>query len=51
MAILIFALIVLLIAGLAIYAVDLVPLGGNIGNFVKLLIIVIAIVVLASRVM
>lgn len=50
MELLIFALLVILIAGLAIYAVDLLPLDSRFQNFAKLLIIVVAIVALASRV-
>lgn len=50
MALLIFALIVLIIAALLVYAVDLVPLTAPFNNLMKLLVILIAVVVIASRV-
>jgi hypothetical protein len=52
MDILIFALILILIVGLAIYAIDLLPgVDSRLANLLKLLVIVIAVVVLASRVL
>jgi membrane protein YdbS with pleckstrin-like domain len=49
MSILIFALILILIVGLAIYAVDLVPMDPRLRIAAKLLIVVIAILLLCDR--
>jgi hypothetical protein len=50
MSILIFALIVLLILAMAIYAVDLAPIGdGRVKGFAKIILVVIAILVIVQR--
>lgn len=49
MVILIFALILILIVGLVIYAIDLVPMDGRLNMAAKLIIIVIAILLLCQR--
>ena len=49
MSLLILVLIVLLVAGLAIYAVDLVFPAVPFNNLIKLLIVVIAIFVILTR--
>lgn len=49
MAVLILALILIVIVGLAIYAVDLAPIDHRLRTAAKLLIIVIAILVLCDR--
>jgi hypothetical protein len=49
MSILIFALILILIVGLAIYLVDLFPIDGRLGLIAKAIIILIAIILLCNR--
>lgn len=49
MAILIFALVLILIVALAIYAVGLVPMDYRLRTAAKVLIVVIAILLLCSR--
>lgn len=49
MSLLILALIVLIVAGLLVYAVDLVPIAPPMNGFVKLIIILIAVLVILSR--
>ena len=49
MSLLILALIVLIVAGLLVYAVDLVPIPAPMNGFVKLIIILIAVLVILSR--
>lgn len=49
MAMLIFALIVLIIAGLCIYGIDLVPFDPRLKIAAKILVIVIAILALVDR--
>jgi hypothetical protein len=49
MSIFVFALILLLVAGLVIYAIDLVPLDGRLRNLAKVIIIIIAILLLCQR--
>lgn len=49
MSILILCIIVLIIAGLFIYAVDLVPIPAPMNGFVKLLIIILAILVIVEK--
>lgn len=49
MDILIFAIVLLVIVALAIYAVDLIPADGRLRIAIKLLIIVAAIIALCSK--
>lgn len=49
MSLLVFALILILIVALAIYAIDLVPLGSPFNMILKLFVIVIVIVLLCQR--
>lgn len=49
MAILVFALILLLIIGLCIYAIDLLPMDPRLRVAAKILLIVIAIILLLNR--
>jgi hypothetical protein len=49
MAILIFALILILIVGLAIYLVDLLPMDSRLALAAKAIIILIAILLLCNR--
>jgi hypothetical protein len=49
MSILILALIVLIVAALLIYAVDLVPIAAPFNGLIKLLIILIAVLVILLR--
>jgi hypothetical protein len=49
MTILIFALVLILILALAIYAVDLVPMDARLKTAVKIILIVIAILLLCQR--
>lgn len=49
MALLVFALILILIVALAIYAIDLVLLGGPFNMVAKLIVIIIAILLLCQR--
>jgi hypothetical protein len=49
MSLLIFALILILILALAIYAIDLLPLVSPFNQLLKVLVILIAIVLLCQR--
>ena len=49
MAILVFALILVLIVGLAIYAIDLCPMDARLKIAAKIIVIVIAILMLVDR--
>ena len=49
MSIIIFAIIVLIVASLAIYACDLVPMTPPFNNLIKLLVILLAIVIICDR--
>ncbi len=49
MDILILALIVLIVAAILIYAVDLIGMGGRLAQIVKALIVVIAALVIITR--
>ena len=49
MSILIICLVILIVAALLIYAVDLVPIAPPINGFVKLLIILIAVLVILNK--
>lgn len=49
MNVLIFAIVLVLIVGLCIYALDLVPLDPRFKVAAKILVVVIAILLLASR--
>jgi hypothetical protein len=49
MSLLVFALILILIVALAIYAIDLIPLGSPFNMFAKLVVILIAIILLCER--
>ena len=49
MALLVFALIVLIVAGLCIYGIDLLPLDPRLSTAAKLLVVIIAILLLAER--
>lgn len=49
MALLVFALILILILGLCLYLVDIVPLDPRLRIAAKIIIIIIAIIALASR--
>lgn len=49
MSIIIFAIIVLILVALLCYAVTLLPLQPPFGNIIQALLIVLAVVVIASR--
>lgn len=49
MGILIFALIVLIVAALLVYAVDMLPLGSPFNNLVKVLVLIIAALLILNR--
>jgi hypothetical protein len=49
MTLLVFALILILIVALAIYAIDLIPLTAPFNMFAKLIVTIIAIVLLCDR--
>ena len=49
MGLLIFAIIVIVVAFLLIYAVDMVPITPPFNNILRVLIIVIAALIIASR--
>jgi hypothetical protein len=49
MALFVFALILILIVALAIYAIDLIPLAAPFNMILKLIVILIAIVLLCDR--
>jgi hypothetical protein len=49
MSILIFALIVIVLLALLVWAVDMLPLGSPFNNIVKVLIIVIGVLVIAQK--
>jgi hypothetical protein len=49
MTLLVFALILILIVALAIYAIDLIPLVAPFNMILKLLVLVIAIVLLCEK--
>lgn len=49
MTVLVFAIIVLILAALLVWAVDLVPLQQPFNGLIKALIIVLAVVVIAQR--
>jgi hypothetical protein len=51
MSILIFALIVVIVLALLVWAVDMLPLGSPFNNIVKVLIIVIGVLLIAQRAM
>lgn len=49
MSILIFALVLILVVGLAVYLVDMFPLDGRLNTIAKAIIILIAIILLCNR--
>ncbi len=49
MELLIFALVVLIIAGVLIYCIDLLPLGSPFNNLAKVVIILIALIVIVQK--
>lgn len=49
MAILVYALILILIVGMAVYLVDLIPMDGRLALAAKALILLIAILLLCDR--
>lgn len=49
MNILIFALIVVIVAALLIYAVDMLPVSGQLNGVIKALVLVIAALVIISK--
>jgi hypothetical protein len=49
MAILIFALVLILIVGLAVYLVDTIPMDGRLAVAAKAIIILIALILLCNR--
>lgn len=49
MSILIFALILILIVGLAIYLVDLFPMDARLGMIAKAIVLLLAIILLCNR--
>jgi hypothetical protein len=49
MAVLIFALVLVLIVGLCVYAIDLLPLDSRFKIAAKLLVIIVAILLLIDR--
>jgi hypothetical protein len=51
MNLLILILVLLLIVGMALYAVDLIPLDARLRNLLKLAVIMIAIIFLAEQVL
>lgn len=49
MSLLIFALIVILIVGLLIWAVDSIPLGSPVNQVAKVIIILVGVMLIVSR--